>query len=565
MIKIKNIKVQGYKLFEDTRIGFEGKQGLVNLLGKNLDFENFDSNSSGKSSFADIFIQIIWGKNLANTPQTEIKHKYSDTDFCGSIELEITKDNEVTHLYIKRDNQFNTLDFKVNGIKTEFRRKSDIQNEIDSELGIGLTTFKKLFYLSPTEKTLFSISQDSGQNKFIKELLNLDLIDSVYKKADKELKIYNSDLVSTQKEVKLLQSHVEGLTSQLSALPQSEVKNVENELKELTLEVQSKKREKDTLMSTLDKIKKEYREKKNIKATLSGTLSQIKKAKVKAQNLISEGNCPTCSQKVDSSLLGLSELNDEIESIFSNISKLEKELRNFDTQMEQIKLKLAPIDESIYNLDSKINKLNAENELFQKDGGLNSVKDKVQNEIVSKSEELVKLQHNLTTYEDFIYCLSLIKQCSGEKGFIKSRVELFLRLFNKRLHTLSNQLTKGDIQLRVKKDSKGNYGLYVKDQVEHEYKALSSGLKARVDLLLNLTLRQALKDLTGVSINILIIDELIGSVDEGGKQGIESMLNEIKKEFPDTLIFVVSHGHSIRADHSLLITRENNSSTLSWL
>ena len=573
MIKIKEFEVKGFKLYENAQISFQDKYGIANLIGRNDDIINFDSNSSGKSSFANIFLQIIYGKNLENQAQENILHKYSNTPFSGKITLEV-EGKEITIIRDNSKSGKDSLQYYVDGVyqgKTDEKeyktRKAEIQDEIDTLLGMGVTTFKKLLYLSPNEKTLFSISSDTSQSKFIQELLNLDLITQINTRAKKEVTTYKNEIVLKSREMKLLQTHLESIAEQLKSIPKemdekvliNDFNDISTKLSDNDKFIQSYKKQLTELKDSAD-IKK-----KNV-SNIQGQVSALRKSLVEKQRLIKDKKCPTCGNDIKSELLHITDLEQEISDKEIEISNLETEINSSKTTFDSLKKEYDKCIEKDTEYKGIIKRIESQKEILESNG-LKEMKQKLQKDMVDKSNELIQLQSDLNEAEDMKYCLDLITQCSSDKGFIKSRIDLFLRLFNKRLFELASKLSKGDLILRVKKDTKNNYSLYIKDsRIELSYEELSSGLKARVDLLLNLTLRKSLEDLTGIKVNILIIDELIGSVDTTGRESIVELLNEIKKEFSDTLIFIVSHGVAMpTTDYDLLVHRKGNSSTLKWL
>ena len=573
MIKIKEFEVKGFKLYENAQISFQDKYGIANLIGRNDDIINFDSNSSGKSSFANIFLQIIYGKNLENQAQENILHKYSNTPFSGKITLEVDG-KEITIIRDNSKSGKDSLQYYVDGVyqgKTDEKeyktRKAEIQDEIDTLLGMGVTTFKKLLYLSPNEKTLFSISSDTSQSKFIQELLNLDLITQINARAKKEVATYKNEIVLKSREMKLLQTHLESIAEQLKSIPKEmdekvligDFNDISTKLSDNDRFIQSYKKQLTELKDSAD-IKK-----KNV-SNIQGQVSALRKSLVEKQRLIKDKKCPTCGNDIKSELLHITDLEQEISDKEIEISNLETEINSSKATFDSLKKEYDKCIEKDTEYKGIIKRIESQKEILESNG-LKEMKQKLQKDMVDKSNELIQLQSDLNEAEDMKYCLDLITQCSSDKGFIKSRIDLFLRLFNKRLFELASKLSKGDLILRVKKDTKNNYSLYIKDsRIELSYEELSSGLKARVDLLLNLTLRKSLEDLTGIKVNILIIDELIGSVDATGRESIVELLNEIKKEFSDTLIFIVSHGVAMpTTDYDLLVHRKGNSSTLKWL
>ena len=84
-------------------------------------------------------------------------------------------------------------------------------------------------------------------------------------------------------------------------------------------------------------------------------------------------------------------------------------------------------------------------------------------------------------------------------------------------------------------------------------------------LLISLALNKTVEILTGISINVLFLDEILSAVDATGVESISLLLNKIKHRFPDKLIFIVSHNQVIKnVDNTLTITRQNDASKLKW-
>ena len=179
---------------------------------------------------------------------------------------------------------------------------------------------------------------------------------------------------------------------------------------------------------------------------------------------------------------------------------------------------------------------------------------------------LITKQAELTELEDKVYILELISQSTSSKGYIKERVELFLALFNSELYELGKELLGNNYKISINKSKNVGFELYVDDsEITLNYSSLSSGFKSRVDLLISLALNKTVEILTGISINVLFLDEILSAVDATGVESISLLLNKIKHKFPDKLIFIVSHNQVIKnVDNTLTITRQNDASKLKW-
>ena len=179
---------------------------------------------------------------------------------------------------------------------------------------------------------------------------------------------------------------------------------------------------------------------------------------------------------------------------------------------------------------------------------------------------LIECQATLTELENKVYILELISHCTSSKGFIKERIELFLQLFNSELYELGTELLGSNYKISIIKTKSAGFQLQVDDgEIILNYNSLSSGYKSRLELIIVLALNKTVELLTGISINILFLDEILSAVDSVGVESISLLLNKIKHKFPDKLIFIVSHNQTIKnVDSILTVTRQNDASKLKW-
>ena len=244
MINIKKIEVTGYRLLENTSLDFTNKKGLISLKGVNNDF--FESNGSGKTTLPNAICQILYGENLERLPQKEINSIYSGSKFRGYLELEVNN-QRVT---IERDYGKNTFDFWVDGVIDMVANKKTKQERLDKIIGLSFDTFNKLFYLSPNRISMFSKSDDTSQGKFIKELLSLEFISGINKRADLELKHLKNETDYKLKEQDLNEKQLGYIKDQISLL-----KSTTFDVKELI-----------TLKGELEEL--QYNKKKALKAKM---------------------------------------------------------------------------------------------------------------------------------------------------------------------------------------------------------------------------------------------------------------------------------------------------------
>ena len=559
MINIKKIEVTGYRLLEDTSLDFTNRKGLVSLKGINKDF--FESNGSGKSTLPNAICQTIYGENLEKLPQKDINSIYSGTKFRGYIELEI-KGQKVE---IERDYGKGTFDFWIDGICDGVANKKTKQDRLDRVIGLSFDTFSKLFYLSPSRISLFSKSDDATQGKFIKELLSLEFISNINKRAELELKLLKSETDIKVKEQEMNEKQLSYINDQLELIKSTtfdvkQLYSLKEKLEEVTFNKEKQQKE-------LKQFKTLVAQKKNEYDSLVAE-RKIRKESIAEQERIGIlDTCPTCKQKIKNKgeisewITGeetkSKELTININQVFGEYSRMVSSEKALEKGLQESVKKEILLESDIKRIEE-----------IQKAGDSNS-KTLMKKKLIKDSEEITAriLQQEvlLKTFRDKIYVLELIKASTSSNGFVKERINLFIELMNNQLSKLSTDVLGGEASLVIIRNEKNSYEVLLQDSNgKLSYSQMSQGTKNRVDILLVLALNGAIKMLTNIEINMIFLDEIFSNVDMSGKKDIEILLKKLSVIYPDKIFVSVLHGGDIESQDSILVTRLNNRSKLSW-
>ena len=555
MIKINKLIIDSYRLYENAELDFTQLTGLITLLGRNDDIENFSSNSVGKSTMIDALLTVLFGKNLTGTALENNINLYSGKKPNITVELEINGDNYV----ILNDYNINLLKMYKNGVPIDSVKKKDTFDYIEKTLGLSHFLMKHLIYLSPSSSSIFSESDATVQGKFIQQLLNLEFIAELNKKVSNDLKSLKGDLQLKVKEIDLLHNNIDTLQKQLKILPDIEDKNYQPEIddlygkkNELEIYIKSQNKVKESLNSEFDKLKN--------KATELKTEKRLVETEHKRKlDLAQAGICPTCGSDTHSI---------ECDTDKSNLEALQVSLDIVNEQGMSKKSEILEVEATINKAQADLKEVEKElNEVLRKKDALlaseaqKGAKLILQAQLEDTLSKMINLQAELDELETEKYILELITQCSSAKGFIKERIELFLHLYNIELKTLAKDLLGAGHSIKIIRDEANKYYLEVNDgDITLSYNMLSSGFKSRIDVLLILALNKTVETLTGVSVNILILDEVLSAVDTQGVEAMQELLLKIQHIFPDKLVFVVSHNQALRFDTTLTIHRKDNSS-----
>ena len=560
MIKIKHLDINTFKLLKDTEISFEDKSGIISLEGSNLDNPLFQSNSVGKSTLPDVILQGLFGKNLANITIEKMGNLYTGQKPAVTITVEC----EGIDYVIKNDYENNICKIYKAGVLLDFTRKKDVLSEMEDILGLSFFLFSQLIYVSPSSQSLFSNVSNDAQSKFIQSLLSIEFINDINKKSSADLKSYKGEVNMQIKEINMYQQQVENLSKQLDLVPVIDKTDFTELITTLSADISRQEDMRESIKKNYDKIKKELEQITKQEIELKSELKHLESTLTKEEALIKSGSCPTCQQstdkllpKTDKSLI--KNLKKDIESIFEKVLTKKAELKTIEEELSKVASEISVNRNTLQQYKvGKENQANAEKQ--------ESVRDSLMEQRTNAINMLINKQAELTELEDKVYILELISQSTSSKGFIKERVELFLALFNSELYELGKELLGTNYKISINKSKNVGFELFVDDsEIILNYNSLSSGFKSRVDLLISLALNKTVEILTGISINILFLDEILSAVDSTGVESISLLLNKIKHKFPNKLIFIVSHNQVIKnVDNTLTITRQNDCSKLKW-
>ena len=560
MIKIKHLDINTFKLLKDTEISFEDKSGIISLEGSNLDNPLFQSNSVGKSTLPDVILQGLFGKNLANITIEKMGNLYTGQKPAVTITVE----RDGIDYVIKNDYENNLCKIYKDGVLLDFTRKKDVLSEMEDILGLSFFLFSQLIYVSPSTQSLFSNVSNDAQSKFIQSLLSIEFINDINKKSSADLKTYKGEVNMQIKEINMYQQQVENLSKQLDLVPTFDKTDFTELINTLSADISRQDDMREIIKKNYDKVKKELEQITKQEIELKSELKHLESALNKEEALIKSGSCPTCQQntdkllpKTDKSLI--KNLKKDIETIFEKVLAKKAELKTIEEELSKIASEISVNRSTLQQYKAgRENQTNAEKQ--------ESIRDSLMEQRTDAINLLITKQAELTELEDKVYILELISQSTSSKGYIKERVELFLALFNSELYELGKELLGTNYKISINKSKNVGFELFVDDsEITLNYSSLSSGFKSRVMLLISLALNKTVEILTGISINVLFLDEILSAVDATGVESISLLLNKIKYKFPDKLIFIVSHNQVIKnVDNTLTITRQNDASKLKW-
>lgn len=253
--------------------------------------------------------------------------------------------------------------------------------------------------------------------------------------------------------------------------------------------------------------------------------------------------------KVADSVRGNIELkNDAIRSRISEFkSEIERQRSKIDSDVEAVKVKWTTDrgirEERRKNLSEKIEMLTKQNlsdTAIVKDkkkkadellSMIDNVDTSVLNELKAAADELSK--ERVSVYEE-ISAREVISVMLKDTGIKAQVVRQYIPVFNKRINGYL-QTMGADYVFTL--DETFNESIKSRGREEFTYTSFSQGERARINVALLFTWRDIASIVSGVNINLLVLDELFDSAtDAEGVKDINTLLDR-----PGSNVFVISH------------------------
>jgi len=470
------------------------------------------------------------------------------------------------------------------------------------------------FLLSTDSKKKEIISRFSNSNLIdgVDKIIEKDVkeyddaiseLNNLTSKIDGQVEVYNEQINNQQNKTEFennKKEQIDKISVQIDALlKENNINDISINKKEKALE-SAKKAEQEISTEDFDKKLKNVEEREDeliklgneIKSTVQSyenTISEINK------NLAGSVECPKCKHEFittdpDFDVVEFRNLLPELEnSLFEEKNKLENsrsEYKTIDTQKKEIKkqiqelkdkkhelkLSVKTLENEILNLEknnqnnlSTVNRLEKQilsiQELtFKSDA--KDVKDKIKNLLNEKEqilEQISELEVLKSQLVEWVYNFKKFKTHLTNKS-IRS-IEAFTNLYLTKIKTNLNVKLDGYKLLADGKTIRENITVEIMRNglIEGPIEKFSGGEKVRIDIC-NILALQKLINLNSKSggLDLLLLDEIIESVDSAGVNEILKQLNSINQT-----IAIITHANNVRNyENIIVVTKQNGNSKI---
>ena len=594
MIQFKKLIVHNFGSYGHSELSLQNR-GFCLVSGQNnFKKDNALSNGSGKSFLWSAICYALTGETI-NGIKTNLKNINVENDECY-VQLDFLYGKDVFTIIRNASPKSelkiykNDVDLSGKGIRESEKKLLELLPDITKDL------IASTIIIGQGMPNRFSSYSPSGRKELLEKLTKSDfMIEDLKARVQDRLQYLNTKIRECEDSLiannTQLNIHVKELAKIKAFLNQQQEPEFDSLLKELSIKInelqgsiQQYEIQIGQIESALNEINTKFVEVSNEKAKVSSEeltaftssfsthknkatqldfqITELKKEIAKLKNI--KDICPTCGQHLPNITKPntqeqealLQKYIEELALVKQDILKCEQqhkiyieqinnafntEISNLSTQVESMKQTLTQLKENC-NKDKLIleeNKTSYNKVLYDKQNWQTYVHNQ-QVEADTLELEIAKLNNliNLTnsSKDDYTNRLSIVKKMEGLirrdfRGYLLTNVIAYIN--SKAKEYCEVVFGTRDLSLTLNGNS---LDITYCNKV---FDGLSGGEKQRVDLLLQLAIRDLLTKYLGLNANILVLDEITDFLD---KKSCSAVMKLLEKELHTIeSVFIVSH------------------------
>jgi DNA repair exonuclease SbcCD ATPase subunit len=612
MITIKKLTWNNWFSYgEDNNLDVTDSK-VIQITGKN---------GSGKSSIPVIIGEILYGKNAFGKTKNQLFNRYIDKPVLTATLVFDSQGKEYTIKYSRKSTLKLTLledgidissHSSTNTIKTinnilgfDFKLFWQLiyqSSTIGLEFLTATDTNRKKFlinlfnldqYLTIHEKFKKISSELTSEVQVLKG--KLSTIESWIEKHEKE------DLIEKELEEvpKIDKDHIDKLTNlktQLTNINSTNKKiNTNNQYKQILNELDTSilnettmpiEHDLNDIMEDINKVQKKRTEYNTKIKLLKNKIDNIEKL---------DNTCPTCTQEVDITFkkkyiwekskaiecIIESDIYEEEEykrlldiklKLTENLAKIAKteetsnELQNLLSKIDdtlptkiidedKLKKEIKELHELIDTVNSSIKLISKRNaDVEAHNSRIKVIKEQLNNYI----DQLTELKREAQEKEFTINKINIIKKAFSTNGLLNYKIEFLIKDLEHQINTYLEELSNGRFQLLFALNGEKLDIDIIDDGKTIGIEELSAGELARINTSTLLAIRKLMAAISSTKLNILFLDEIMGVLDDEGKEKLIDILNSET----ELNTFLVSHEFTHPLIPQINIIKENKISRI---
>lgn len=587
-IRINKISISNFLVPAEVEVPLNNLGPLLLVQGKN---------GTGKSTlFSDAIVWGLFGKlPRGNCPAISLGKG------AATVSIDLTVGEEDISIRRHQDSKGSTLDLMINEEEIQGRIKTlteEIKKRLgDPEMFLALSVFDQGF-----GHRLTALNGTERMN-FMELFTDASLYEKAEARAREAVKKIERDMVSLLADKSAVQAQISNETAELGRIDASVEKakeslaQSEQQRKQDIEQLRAQERRMSTSLTFLKEqiAQLESTHQDNLKyirefdsrihkgsAMISAEQARIADLKARQQGLLAltagSACCPTCQQAIphETMVRLQEEVSQEIvlsgerlkwyQSILNGYTRkreageklnqdVQAQIITRQTQIHEVKGKLGGITSSIQYREKESIPESSLVESHQK-----RREDQVA-KIKLLEEKAVKLIRGEKVIQDKMSMLEFWQKGFSVKGIRSYLMDGLLEKLNEVLGSLSSTLFEDRLKIRLSPEEELKSGEMRNrlvpridaDEGALSYRSLSGGQRRCVDIAINLSLRQLAEELGFPYSDILVADEVFGSLDERATKEVLQILTQVPGK-----VIVISHEESLKEHFSEVLTVSRN-------
>ena len=609
----KKVILDAFMSYDHEEFSVEN-EGIVYIKGVNNEDAKSDSNGSGKSAL--ISDSIIWCLT-GYTPRgsKEVSNRYLDRGAYVTVEL--TKDG-VQYSITRGTNKSlvgNTIKIVKDGLEIETGKRS-ADEYLEQELGLDWTQLTSIVILSQGLTGSLAGMKATDRKRQLEVLAGVDsqyealvnMINAVHTRITDKVNKLNIEKatvngqLSTATNMKLsAQSSLERVRAQNSSLNldansakvaelQTNIQVLQTSIPAWTASIGQVRtainNKRDASLASNTKLTQLTGSINNVNTQLTNAKSKLSLAKMNvdkytlSMSKITAGICDECGQvlpndkseelkakyttMISTETATAKSLEIEIDDLTKQLNELNSQVDPVRKEVSQYTAEIAQLNATVTDLDSKIS--NANSSILRMTTEINTLSSAVPldeslylNQITQYDSQIMECNNKLSiidtqinSFENDVLNINFLKNKSsrdlraylltGVVGFLNTRTSDYSSyLFDDKIVKLEVSSSKVDISIDGK-------------LVE----SLSGGEKRRVDMIIQLALRDLVLVDTGFSSNLLVIDEALDYLDNNGISSVLELIMSQRDSISTIAVITHKSDADIVYDQQWCVMKDSN-------
>lgn len=507
-------------------------------------------NGAGKSTMLDAIAFGLFGKPHRNINKPQLVNTINNKNCIVEVTFVIGK----AQYKIVRGIKPNVFEIWKNGdMINQSSHSKEYQKILEQNiLKLNHKSFHQIVVLGSSSFVPFMQLPAQHRRDVIEDLLDIN----VFSKMNSLLKEKTTTLKDKMKDLSFkLDVETNKITTQkkyisdIKALNNSEKEKKDSRIKELNVEVKYLQDENTTLSQEVEDRQKPLEEelnkvhdKRQSIVQYQGQFRQQMSQVVKDSKFYEDNEtCPTCSQDISSELRSskladskakAKELKEAMDHAFEKSTDIQTNIERITDELSGVRSKQSDIhsnNQAITRIQNEIR--NLETELNQT-GDIEAAKDELEALQNAANEfNMSKFQLN----DEYAYnnvMSEMLKDTGIKTKIIKQYIPVINKLVNKYLQIL-------DFYVHFDLDESFTETIRSRHRDQFSYDSFSEGEKQRIDLALLFTWRMIAKMKNSISTNLLLLDETFdSSLDHDGVENLMKILHSLDE---NSNTFIISH------------------------